>query len=168
VRIITVPRYKTSGLSGDEWRTSVQVEVLRKGRMLLSRGFGDIATAAAALPWLLISRREMGGYEQVDTSDLCMQPGCAEPWEVVYRKKENYCGSGCAPRPVGERWPKYRAFCARHARRGDCGLDDADPNYETVEGQGPDAPGKQSRDESPSAFAGTVLIEDLGPTGAAE
>ena len=30
VRITTVPRYKTSGLSGDEWRISAHVELLRK------------------------------------------------------------------------------------------------------------------------------------------
>ena len=30
VRITTVPRYKTSSLSGDEWRTSARIQILRK------------------------------------------------------------------------------------------------------------------------------------------
>lgn len=32
IRIYTVPRYKTSGLSGDEWRISAVTEFYRKGR----------------------------------------------------------------------------------------------------------------------------------------
>ena len=28
---------------------------------------------------------------------------------------------------------EYRAFCDQHKMRGDCGLDDADANYEPME-----------------------------------
>jgi hypothetical protein len=40
VRIVTVPRYKISGLSGDEWRISSHIEFYRKGRKVHERGFG--------------------------------------------------------------------------------------------------------------------------------
>ena len=35
IRVTTVPRFKTSGLSGDEWRRSAKVTFLRKGIVLL-------------------------------------------------------------------------------------------------------------------------------------
>jgi len=34
IRIRTIPRYKTSGLSGDEWRISMVTEFLRKGKVV--------------------------------------------------------------------------------------------------------------------------------------
>jgi len=37
VRITTVPRYKMSGLSGDEWRISGKIQLLRKGRVVAEK-----------------------------------------------------------------------------------------------------------------------------------
>ena len=45
IRIVTVPRFKESELSGDEWRTSVRMQILRKGIVLRERRYGKIADA---------------------------------------------------------------------------------------------------------------------------
>ena len=42
IRIKTIPRYKTSGLSGNEWRYHAEVYLLRKGQIVKQRGYGDI------------------------------------------------------------------------------------------------------------------------------
>ncbi len=34
IRLKVVPRYKTSGLSGDEWRTGVLIEFMFKGQVI--------------------------------------------------------------------------------------------------------------------------------------
>lgn len=39
IRITTVPRFKTSELSGDEWRVSTHVVVLRKGRVVAEKSW---------------------------------------------------------------------------------------------------------------------------------
>lgn len=162
VRITTVPRYKTSGLSGDEWRTSVHLEILRKGRLVHERDYNRLEWAATHLPWLLTTLAETVGIDPRMTDDLCMQPGCDQPWTTVYRKLGDGCGN-CGhvkAKDADDLFPHYRAFCARHARRGDCGLDDADRNYEVVEGPGPAGPGKRSADESPSAFGGMITLKE--------
>jgi len=38
VRIITVPRYKNSELSGAEWRISAEVQFLHKGVVIFEKG----------------------------------------------------------------------------------------------------------------------------------
>lgn len=138
VVIRTVPRYKTSGLSGDEWRVSAVIELKRKGMVLFDRGFGTLAAATAFLPGIFISAREVpiDVMHEERARPLCMQPGCAERAVTVYRKKVVYDRSGHSHEPMtgGE----YLRFCRRHARRGDCGLEDSDANYEVVSGPGPD------------------------------
>jgi hypothetical protein len=138
VVIRTVPRYKTSGLSGDEWRVSAVVELKRKGMVVYDRGFGTLAAATAFLPGIFISARENLPADVMEAQrarPVCMQPGCAEPATTVYRKRRRYDRDGRAYEPMtgGE----YLRFCQRHARRGDCGLEDADENYEVISGPGP-------------------------------
>ena len=50
LRAFVVPRYKTSGLSGDEWRVSAKLEVRRDGfkEPLVERGFGRMHKDLAA------------------------------------------------------------------------------------------------------------------------
>ena len=67
VRIVTVPRFKTSGMSGDEWRTSAVAQFLRKGEVVASERFSDVKAAAACAgarllrPPLRARRLEHGG-----------------------------------------------------------------------------------------------------------
>lgn len=42
VRIVTIPRYKMSGLSGDEWRVSARLQILRKGVIFHERSFSKL------------------------------------------------------------------------------------------------------------------------------
>lgn len=54
VRIVTVPRWKESELSGDEWRFSTRIELYRKGHLLARSGSGRLRNAVAILPSLLL------------------------------------------------------------------------------------------------------------------
>ena len=93
-----VPRYKTSGLSGDEWRVSTYVDLRRKGDVMFSRSYSDMETAAAHLPWVLKTWCEDAGQEWTDRIEkdrsTCHQPGCAEPATVVFKLKKEYSREG--------------------------------------------------------------------------
>jgi hypothetical protein len=51
LQIITVPRYKTSGLSGDEWRTSARIQIARGDGHWedYDRGFQNLSAATKGL-----------------------------------------------------------------------------------------------------------------------
>lgn len=129
VRIFTVPRYKESHLSGDEWRISATIQLLRKGKVVAERHCGTVEAATALLPAFWIEACDDGkGYFAGDGVH-CDQEGCAELATVHYRKKADYCRDGHKSEPL---WPTLRHFCERHQQRGDCGMDDADSNYERL------------------------------------
>jgi hypothetical protein len=150
--IRTVPRYKTSGLSGDEWRRSALIELKRKGMVIYEQGFGTLAAATAFLPGVFIPARENLPFEVIEQErarPLCMQPGCAEPAVTVYRLKATFDRDGRSFQTASG--GEYRRFCQRHARRGDCGLEDSDANYEVVSGPGPAGAVGFEGDISPAA-----------------
>lgn len=137
--IRTVPRWKTSGMSGDEWRVSAHVTVKRKGHTILETSFNKIRTAVAILPGLLLTMFEQEHVTRLPDSldeSLCFQPGCDKPAVSVYRLKHDYCPSGQKHDLHSE---TRLAFCQTHLERGDCGLKDADDNYDVVSGPGPAA-----------------------------
>lgn len=126
VRILTVPRYKESELSGNEWRISATIQLLRKGKVICERGAGTVEAATALLPALWIQMCDEGeGYFAGD-GEHCDQEGCSKPATVTYRKVADYCRDGHKTEPFNA---SYRHFCERHKTRGDCGLEDADDNY---------------------------------------
>ena len=127
IRIVTVPRWKESELSGDEWRISARVEFYRKGQLLGERSSRDVETAARFLDWYVTHFREDGEITEAKIDDLCDQEGCSAPATVTYRLKKRYCNQGHASEPYGI---EFRRFCERHRMRGDCGLEDSDTNYE--------------------------------------
>lgn len=153
-----VERYKTSGLSGDEWRFSCVVELSRKGKVVATRAVGeDLIVAATQLQWgLHLGPGELEsepGWEVVPADrghyaddGQCCQPGCPNAGVHVYVLKEvqlSLSDSRMVPNV-----PQYkggqihaRRFCDRHKRRGDCALDDSDGNYEE---RMPDRRGKTS------------------------
>lgn len=211
IRAVVCPRYKTSYMSGDEWRTSIMWQKFKDGEWInFDGGYGDMQTAMAAiypgvytshkewhekkvgyvdfkvkgaikfratyqvgdekpepkplltvvghLPWALITAAEQGS--PVGTDRLCSQYGCAEPHTTVYELINQFTREG-VKRPKSESLEKYlgrptRAFCARHARRGNCGLDDADNNYTVISGHGPSGGVERVDDRS---RAKTVIIE---------
>lgn len=129
VCIVTVPRYKQSGLSGDEWRISAVVQVYRKGKMVHEQGYRNVETAAKYLPALLGSLNDDGKAFYAGEGDICDQEGCHDPATVTYKLKFRYCSAGHASDTIGI---EIRKFCDAHKTRGDCGLDDADRNYEIL------------------------------------
>lgn len=139
IRILTVPRFKTSGMSGDEWRTSAVIELRRKGTLIYSRAYHNMDAAAAHLPWLLKTWCELGDdeipnwAEQINRDrELCHQPGCAEEGFVIYKLKREYSNRGDLIDEEDTHTDYYRTFCEKHSDRGDCGREDAERNYETV------------------------------------
>lgn len=140
VRIVTVPRWKESELSGDEWRFSTRIEVFRKGQLLARSGAGRMKDAVSMLPGLLLSwggGSHIGGAFEEEPGrpsefwdEFCFNPGCPEQAAVEFRRKHHYCREGEAH---DRDWRvEHVRFCERHKRRGDCGLNDADRNYEVV------------------------------------
>lgn len=129
VRITTVPRFKESGLSGDEWRISANAQFFRKGKLIVERGFRNIETACNYLGAAHGEACDDGKGYFAGEGEICDQEGCAEPATVTYRKKADYCRAGHKTE-IPEHRTSVRKFCDRHKHRGDCGLDDADENYE--------------------------------------
>lgn len=164
VRITTVPRYKTSGLSGDEWRISAKIEFMRKGKVVHEERSRDIQMACYHVGYLHSKACDDAKGYFAGEGDACDQEGCSEPATVTYAKKKDYCERCGKPSEIvaitlnGDR-KSLRRFCDRHSTRGDCGLDDCDTNYEVVEGA-PSEP--RPEDERQSA---TVIIrpDDLPP-----
>lgn len=158
VTIETVPRYKTSGLSGDEWRVSSLIKFWRKGIVVFERGFRDIETASKALPWFLATWYEDVGYTNGAgwQENKCFQPGCSEIATITYRLKQEWSERGEGPLPQSS-CEMRRSFCSRHAVRGDCGLEDSDSNYIKVDGG---EPRPMDSDEKSSAFGGIIEIKE--------
>lgn len=128
VRITTVPRWKESGLSGDEWRISAKMQFLRKGEVCHEVQLRNVETAcgfafAEHAKALDEAKGYFGGIE-----GKCDQEGCCNPSVVTYRMKKQYSQDGTAKDTT---FPNtLRCFCAQHMQRGDCGLEDSDANYE--------------------------------------
>ena len=163
IRIELVPRYKTSGLSGDEWRVSAVITMLRKGHVQIEKTVSDMAAATAFLPGLFIERGFPAGAdegtEKPDMPVWCGQPGCPNRATSIYRIKKQYSKHGEEiVDPLGDLREVRRAFCGRHLQRGDCGLEDSDMNYAIVSGPGPDKTKMLPSDESPSVFGGFVDV----------
>lgn len=136
ISITTRPRYKTSGLSGDEWRISSVTEFYRKGELVHTVCHGNIEYAVRLLDADYINAIESGKAFFAGEGDRCDQEGCENEATVTYKLKHRYCREGhkteATPTVLGEDAILVRKFCDEHKRRGDCGLEDSDTNYEVV------------------------------------
>ena len=132
VRIVTMPRYKESELSGDEWRISASMLFYRKGRLVHEAHHiaHDVERACAFAAYYHAKACDDGNAYFAGEGDLCDQEGCAEQATVTYRLKKGYERSG-VERPL-HHGGEIRRFCQKHTTRGDCGLEDADHNYVRV------------------------------------
>lgn len=126
VRIETVPRYKQSGLSGDEWRISARIRFFRKGQLIFEKTYRNVETACVFAAADYLSGQDDGKAYFAGDGIHCDQEGCCELATVRYRLKKHFCREGHESEPHG---PTYRNFCEGHKVRGDCGLEDADRNY---------------------------------------
>ena len=131
IRFITVPRYKESGLSGDEWRISINMQFYRKGNLIHEVGAGGKMESAMSFAGFLYARAcddAHGLY--IGEGNYCDQEGCAEEAKVTYKLKKEWC-SRCGKDKILEE-EIIRKFCDRHKIRGDCALEDADVNYDLI------------------------------------
>ncbi len=136
IRVFVEPRYKTSGLSGDEWRISTTTEFYRKGRKIFETGHGTIEAACGLMyaDYLKATEHDPRGLVEpgvyyAGEGDLCDQEGCDNPTTVTYQLKKEFCRQGHGTECTT---PTIRKFCDEHKRRGDCGLEDADVNYTAI------------------------------------
>ena len=160
VQVETVPRYKTSGMSGDEWSFGAVARLSFKGEVVLERSYRDVETAATALPWILMTWCEEGssdeGVRRISglRARCCDNYGCSEPWVAKYRIKRLTSASGeWLDEKEQDYYDYYRQFCQRHLRRGDCSREDCDDNYEVIDTANADC-----------AISGpeTLVIADVG------
>ncbi len=203
LRLVIRERYKTSELSGDEWRFGYMWQVLGSEWTDLDGSYGSQDAAIAAfypafrtshpdwhdnicnstqftwkgqpliemsddgkpmpllhaigcVSWAMRAGRSDHQWKK-DDSNVCAQPGCCEKPVSLFRKTEDWY------QHIGKTHEHYdgkayRQFCKAHLRRGDCGLDDADRNYELIEGLGPDGNEPDPSVVKPSLFGGIVQI----------
>lgn len=127
IRIVTVPRYKTSGLSGDEWRIHAEAQFFRKGVLIFAQGCHDTKTAAGLLYAWYVAACDDGKAYFAGDGVTCDQEGCHELATVRYRRLFDYCREG--HKTAVSEVSLYRHFCALHKTRGNSAFDDADRNY---------------------------------------
>jgi hypothetical protein len=125
-----VPRYKESGLSGDEWRQHVEVTFWFKGHEVHSFGCRNMESASMMLGHHLINAACPIPDKVIDVEkDMCDQPSCVQPPVYRYILKEEFSRSGEKLDSKNGCGRHYRQFCERHRKRGDCGREDSDQNY---------------------------------------
>ena len=125
IRMLTAPRFKESGLSGDEWRISATVQFMRKGKIVHEDHCGNnIESAIRNLGYLWGTACDEGKAYFAGIDYYCDQEGCSEKATVTYRKKKDWC-SRCGEKKEWPTWQKedvVRCVCDKHKHRGDCGL----------------------------------------------
>lgn len=204
LRLVIRERYKTSGLSGDEWRFSYlwqvwgsdewidfdgpyswqnaaiaafypafrrshpawhdetcrSIQFLWKGQPLAEMtDDGEslpLLHALGSLAWAKITARQDLPWEK-NYDVVCCQPGCRDAPVSTFRKLQDFYDRIGVPSEHYD-GKSYRRFCARHLRRGDCGLDDADRNYELVEGPGVENHEPDPQSVSLSSFGGVLKL----------
>lgn len=133
VTIDLVPRFKTSGLSGDEWRTSARVLLFFKGEKVHETHYNDVDTALRLLHANLPEAIPERVIELETIERRCDQPGCAKPSTATFRVRKEFTADGRALAADGRDYALVRWFCADHAERGNAGREDNDRNYELIE-----------------------------------
>jgi len=154
IRLVTVPRYKTSGLSGNEWRIKINYQFFRKGKLIIEDCAGhDMDSAVKLLIWWYTKAIDDALGFFAGEGDICDQEGCSEKATVKLKTKKDHCYA-CG---TAREWEStsYRMFCDRHSKRGDCGINDADANYEKIDGEISEP---RAEDVKPAAFGGVIQL----------
>lgn len=128
IHIKTIPRFKSSELSGSEWRISSIVEFKYKGNVVGTSTFGSVQDAVHFLVSEYYRKTQPIEYNTSQYYfDYCNQEGCCEKATVTYKMKEQACNEG--HRTPASEWANTRRFCEKHKRRGDQSLEDSNTNY---------------------------------------
>ena len=154
ITIKTVPRWKTSHASGDEWRYKALVTLKYKGRTLDETLWMNTEVAVSRLVTITNNYKETvmdWNKEREERAPYCDQEGCDQEATVTLQLKKRCCTScGTDRQPVCFS-PGYRRYCDMHSKRGDCSIEDADDNYEVVPTP-PPPPQKRERPNPEDAF----------------
>jgi hypothetical protein len=160
-----IERYKTSGLSGDEWRFSYVARIFWKGQQIgVLRGM-NMEKLVRKLDYHLNLRDQLDKNDpeyihwpdEKERAEYCAQPGCCNKATTTYRLKHEYCsGFGGCGSLKRVSFVSLIRFCQKHVCRGDCALQDADSNYVLVEGPGLDAEDTTDKPISESGFGGVI------------
>jgi len=154
IRLKVIPRFKTSGLSGNEWRTGVRIELLRKGRVYAADGFSKIHFAMLMFGSFFLKAHEPVPEEQLKYDEsLCDQPGCKDGAVNHYKLKQEFADD--VAKPIPEDMEIRRKFCARHSVRGDQSYEDSDANYVLIKGTGEGKPHPSDISESQTIVLGS-------------
>lgn len=130
IELEVVPRYKTSELSGDEWRTGIAIRFFHKGHLVHEDFRTGMRYAIMMLADIWLKAQEPISDEVIELEKVyCDQPGCREKWTAVRFLKRLAVNEGWLD-TSDSIFRHFRKFCATHLKRGDCGLEDADRNYE--------------------------------------
>lgn len=158
IELVVVPRYKTSGMSGDEWRQCTAIRFYFKGELVHEDAAHDMRDAIAFLGWKWAIAQEPIPERVLEIEETkCDQPSCTNVWTNEYELIQEFSRNGERLDPTDQYFKHTRRFCNRHARRGDGSREDADRNYKVLKGAGPD--GSTNIEESPSSFGGVVEVE---------
>lgn len=133
ITLKVIPRYKTSFLSGDMWRTSVVVTFKFKGVEVECFTCRDMQTAVMMLPHKWVMSQEPIPMDVINLEKTtCDQPSCPDKAVGRLKLKRETSNSG--------EWldrqdstPSFRKFCLRHIERGDCSREDSDANYDPMD-----------------------------------
>ena len=154
-----VERYKTSGLSGDEWRFNFWVRCWFKGEVVSQ--FTPLKMQHAIMllgSWFLEETCPLP--ERVVQLDnmLCDQPGCMNVPIGRFVLKRLTSQGGDYLDPAEQFSAYFRKFCAKHVQRGTCSREDSDSNYIPIDNATADD--STNAEESPSAFGGVIEIDE--------
>lgn len=154
IQFAIVPRFKTSGLSGDMWRTSVCVTWSFKGVVTFQRSYTSMETAL-----LLFTGDYLHEHWAVPDAVIeiektaCDQPGCNQKSVGRFKLKRETAPQGEWLDPTDRHGDSYRQFCLMHVERGDASREDADDNYIPLDKAGPTRHSQETRDGYSSTTA---------------
>jgi hypothetical protein len=155
-----VPRYKTSGMSGDEWRQHVQVRLWHKGEVVFEAGYRDMQCALALAQADFIRQQEPIPERVIELErESCDQPSCPAPPAGKFALKRQTSRTGDYLDQADQYFGAYRQFCKKHLRRGDCSREDADDNYEPIDAA--TAEDSTNLEESPSVLAAPITVNSV-------
>lgn len=135
ISLRVVPRYKMSGLSGDEWRQHIAIVFSHKGVPIVETGCRDMKTAILMLGTHFLQNQSPIADRVLELEQTsCDQPSCRAKIVTKRLLKRQTARDGEWLDMSQQHFRYYRQFCKEHARRGDCSREDSDDNYEPMDG----------------------------------
>jgi hypothetical protein len=162
ITLEVVPRYKTSGLSGDEWRTSVVATFWFKGEKIHEHSWTSMRYAIMLLAHEWVTQQEPIPERVIELEEpKCDQPGCAVDAvaRFVIKRETSDSGEWLDTSQSSARY--FRKFCKRHVQRGDCSREDCDENYEPLDAV--TSADSSNAEESPSVLGGVLFVDVKDP-----